>query len=413
MFRIEEEFETIRIIIRNRAGIARFGDGEFRIAIGGACSCQEGNPVLARKLRDVLDSKMPNLLIGIPRAYNRADLWRYDARKAGAWINFMNRQKYVELLQKNKQYYSAFISRPDSAPHIDCDLYWDLVKKIWENRHVVVVTGHSSKFKENKTLFSNAKKFEYRNDSWIPSRNAWAVHDQLIEMISKYKKDVVLILALGPEATVLAHECAKRGYQVIDLGHFDMFYRRRFMQKGDLITKYQLQQNVVLHNAPKGYGASSGKKWGATILYLARFFKAFQILDYGCGSGTLREVMEKSLIKREFVLTEYDLAIKGKNKLPDHPFDFVICTDVLEHIEPDKLDNVLDHLNFLVGKVGFFVINKKEANKILPDGRNAHLIQKSSQWWVKKIIEKRKWMSVETFPVINRDKDVAIIVRKL
>ncbi len=67
------------------------------------------------------------------------------------------------------------------------------------------------------------------------------------------------------------------------------------------------------------------------------------------------------------------------------PRELVACIDVLEHIEPECLDDVLDDLRRCVLKYGIFTIHTKPAQKILPDGRNAHLIQEQPDWWKEKL----------------------------
>jgi len=52
----------------------------------------------------------------------------------------------------------------------------------------------------------------------------------------------------------------------------------------------------------------------------------------------------------------------------------------LEHVEPDRLGNVLDHIRRLSGKGCYIVIATRPAAAILPDGRNAHLIVKDADW---------------------------------
>ena len=83
-------------------------------------------------------------------------------------------------------------------------------------------------------------------------------------------------------------------------------------------------------------------------------------------------------------IAEYDPAIPGKNELPE-PADLVVCTDVLEHIEPGLLPNVLEHLRSLTRKCFFFAIDCGPANKHFPDGRNVHLIQEPPLWWLNKL----------------------------
>jgi hypothetical protein len=63
----------------------------------------------------------------------------------------------------------------------------------------------------------------------------------------------------------------------------------------------------------------------------------------------------------------------------------VACIDVLEHIEPELLDNVLDHLQSLTELVVMLTIDSGPAGKVLSDGRNAHLIQEPMAWWLPKL----------------------------
>jgi 2-polyprenyl-3-methyl-5-hydroxy-6-metoxy-1,4-benzoquinol methylase len=145
--------------------------------------------------------------------------------------------------------------------------------------------------------------------------------------------------------------------------------------------KYQVMQRI-LHAQPRGYGGR-GDKWAVTVLALIAELEASSVLDYGCGQGSLRRaVMASDPPGVRF--DEYDPAIPGKDGLPSFA-DLVVCTDVLEHIEPERLDAVLMHLGRLARKAVFAVISLKDSNKILADGRNAHLIQRPSTWWRRRL----------------------------
>lgn len=103
------------------------------------------------------------------------------------------------------------------------------------------------------------------------------------------------------------------------------------------------------------------------------------ILDYGCANGKFKVYMNKH--KPDYDISEYDPGIRGKD-LPPAPADFVVCCDVMEHVEPEYLEDVMKHLKSLVIKGGFFNISTKEAITILSDGTNAHKIVKDGDWWV-------------------------------
>jgi len=137
-----------------------------------------------------------------------------------------------------------------------------------------------------------------------------------------------------------------------------------------LISDAYRQQNMELHRSRSDYGIG-GAKWATLVKSLCDIDET--ILDYGCGKGELK----KSLFLRS--VREYDPAIPGKEKA--EPCDMVVCTDVLEHIEPELLDNVLKHLLEMTKKKLLVNIALVPAKKKLPDGRNAHLSVHDAFWW--------------------------------
>lgn len=157
-----------------------------------------------------------------------------------------------------------------------------------------------------------------------------------------------------------------------------------------LISREYQQQNEQLHQRPQGFGRD-GKKHAARVHDWAQGLRALSILDYGCGAGTLREALRRQKFRGR--IDEYDPAVKGKTKMPA-PADLVVCTDVLEHVEPDKVDVVLAHLQSLAGRGLFLTIATRSANNVLPDGRNAHLIVEPVEWWLRKLGAVHGWEAV-------------------
>lgn len=134
------------------------------------------------------------------------------------------------------------------------------------------------------------------------------------------------------------------------------------------------EQNRLLHEQREDYGIS-GARWADYIGRLMDSERFRTALDFGSGKGTLAKA-----IGERFPIAEYDPAIPGKDAAPE-PAELVICTDVLEHIEPVHLNAVLRELARLSERRLFFNIALCEASKTLPDGRNTHLIVKSATWW--------------------------------
>lgn len=143
-----------------------------------------------------------------------------------------------------------------------------------------------------------------------------------------------------------------------------------------LISEQYREANKQLYETDQCYGMS-GHREAAKVARIAHELQSTDILDYGCGRRTLEEALG-------IPIQNYDPCIPGLDTPPE-PADIVVCSDVLEHIEPDCLDAVLADIYRLTRKVAYLMIANRPALKALPDGRNAHLIQEGPEWWLPKI----------------------------
>lgn len=149
-----------------------------------------------------------------------------------------------------------------------------------------------------------------------------------------------------------------------------------------LISDKYLEQNQSMHDT--GNFGVSGCKWAPTVGWIIHHHKIKNVLDYGAGQQTLKKALMNHF---DVKINCYDPAIPELATQPS-PTELLTCTDVLEHIEPENIDNVLDHICLIASKYVFLVIPTGPAVKILPDGRNAHLIQKPVQWWLPKLLSR-------------------------
>lgn len=146
-----------------------------------------------------------------------------------------------------------------------------------------------------------------------------------------------------------------------------------------LISEHYRRQNATLHAMNPNYGAWA-KLDGEKVRALIAEVGAATVLDYGCGKGTLAEYL------KPFPVQCYDPAVRQFSG-PAEAADLVVCRDVMEHVEPDCVDDVLRHIAGLTLKAAWFVISCRPAEKQLPDGRNAHVCIQPPQWWQDRLAE--------------------------
>ena len=109
------------------------------------------------------------------------------------------------------------------------------------------------------------------------------------------------------------------------------------------------------------------------------------ILDFGCGKGKLINTLKVQFPDKN--ITGYDPANPLFDySLDDKFYDLIYSSDVLEHVEPELIDQTLAHLA-VRSKYIYHLIALSPAKLILSDGRNAHLIQQTPAWWKQKFVD--------------------------
>jgi 2-polyprenyl-3-methyl-5-hydroxy-6-metoxy-1,4-benzoquinol methylase len=156
-----------------------------------------------------------------------------------------------------------------------------------------------------------------------------------------------------------------------------------------VITEEYRALNEQLHATSERYG-TSGQSYRELVRPIADWGRK-PILDYGCGKGTL-----KSSLGPAYTVYQYDPAVVDYSQSPE-PCETVVCTDVLEHIEPDLLGNVLDDLRRVTTGKAFIAVALVASSATLADGRNAHLSLHSVDEW-KSMLEKHGFSIVDEKP---------------
>ena len=142
--------------------------------------------------------------------------------------------------------------------------------------------------------------------------------------------------------------------------------------------KRQLQE---MHDNNKKFNRSGAKKLNLIQEFIEKYTPT-SVIDFGCSDGELLPL----LVERYNInAVGYDPGVVEFENIPTTAVDCLTSTDVLEHVEPEMIDDTLKIINTLFTKSAFLLIASYPAKKSLPDGRNAHLIIEGVDWWKAKL----------------------------
>lgn len=223
--------ETIEYILQHKCSISRFGDGEFELILlpDRDLGFQKRSQSLSLELKSVLEKKNPNLLLCIPLALNTIRGRTLHSRMF--WYSWSKRNnqhhQIVELIRRvgNGGYYfgDSQITRSYIAFQNDAkaDRIFTLLKKLWDGNDLLIVEGTQTRLGIGNDLFDNARSIKR---ILCPAINAFDCYYQIVEGICNVWNGELILIALGPTATVLAAELSDMGMQALDIGHIDIEY---------------------------------------------------------------------------------------------------------------------------------------------------------------------------------------------
>ena len=194
---------------------------------GHGINFQKYDKTLSKRLKEIIknNNKDKKLLVGIDFTYKEKVLKSYIRLDRQFWKNFIAEYKFkiLKLLDKNKKYYSSditrFYSRYKNKSHVP--EFIKKLKKIWEGRDIIIVEGDKSRIGIGNDLFNKTKSIKR---ILYPSKHAFSAYNRILNAVLKFSKDNLILIALGPTASVLACDLSKKGYQAIDIGHVDIQY---------------------------------------------------------------------------------------------------------------------------------------------------------------------------------------------
>lgn len=228
---IKSAEELLNVIIHTHKSLARFGDGEFEIMCGRERAWFQGLDMeLGKRLKEIIHSSQTHCLIAVANNFGNLDSYTEKAADAIRFYLQGKRDEIVDMIGTEHVFYDAYVTRPymiyeDKGK---ANRIYKLFKKIWKNRNLLIVEGTYTRNGVNNDLFSTGNSVRR---IIVPSSNAYAHYQNIINCVLKVAhKDDLILITLGPTATILAYDLSELGYQALDIGQVDNEYE--WFQKG-------------------------------------------------------------------------------------------------------------------------------------------------------------------------------------
>ncbi len=224
--KIRSAEELLELIINEKKSLSRFGDGELEIMQKRERPWfQKADVILAERLEAIFRSEDERVVIAL--SDNFGSLEKYTEKAADAIRLYLDngiREEVMKAIDMNRIYYDAYVTRPYIMYRNKkyAERIFELFKQIWKQRDILLVEGSNSCIGIRNDLFGGAACVRR---IVAPPKNAFMVYDQILTSVkNNITTDTLVLVSLGPTATVLAYDLAVAGIQTLDIGQLDNEY---------------------------------------------------------------------------------------------------------------------------------------------------------------------------------------------
>ena len=215
--------QSLDYLLEKGASVVRFGDGEMDLIAGRGIPYQEYDPELSARLREMMAMESnERLMICLSDVFTGLERYSIDAQNF--WKAHLQHHlaDYLEICRAT-WYGSTFISRPyiDLEDKTQSAGYFAKLKKVWQDKDLLIVEGLTSRSGVGNDLFDGAKSIKR---IICPSRNAYSKLEAIKQAVREHADNRLILTMLGPTAKVLVYDLVQEGYRALDIGHIDSEY---------------------------------------------------------------------------------------------------------------------------------------------------------------------------------------------
>ena len=154
--------ETIDELLSSGKSMVRFGDGEIVMIKGGDLILQKAAPEIGEGLAEILACSWDDLMVTLPDIFDSLSDYRESSRRFWRDHLLFCRKTYMKYCDPDRVYYNSFVSRCYylTGNRENCDRWFAKIRKIWENKDVVIVEGTKTHNGVGNDLLDTARSVE-------------------------------------------------------------------------------------------------------------------------------------------------------------------------------------------------------------------------------------------------------------
>lgn len=196
--------ETAETLAATEKSIGRFGDGEIAWIYkkhNNLSDFQDVSDRLSQELIRVLNSNDDDFLIGVPNQFKSLEGLTSVPKKFWTMYILKNMVRIDNILDEKKIYFNTSVTRPyiDFLTSEKASKTFNTIKKIWQDKNILIIEGEETRLGYKNDLFNNAKNVKRIE---CPPKNAFNHYDLILKEALNFlseNKDYISLIALGPD----------------------------------------------------------------------------------------------------------------------------------------------------------------------------------------------------------------------
>ncbi len=214
--------ETLDTIIDNDRSIVRFGDELFDMIQGIGLYYgnwrQRYDPLLAKRMKQVISSKNPKLLVCFNPEFILKTKEEFKKEGIENQYQFWTNSKIFlkNFYHKDVIYGSALCF----TPKYNTTINYKKLQEYFLTKHIIIITSLVSRFNSMNLGITTTFIEAPQSDAWQNYNEIKEMLEEMLKELHRTKGNTLILVSMGSAAKVLVYDMTLAGYTAWDTGQF-------------------------------------------------------------------------------------------------------------------------------------------------------------------------------------------------